>query len=100
MAIKKPTRQKFRLHSTLVIPFVLQIVAASGLVGYFSFRSGQQAVNEVANQLRNELTNRIDEKLVSYAEIPHTINRLNASAVTQGDIDILNGRGEYQYLLE
>ena len=97
MAIKKPTRQKFRLHSTLVIPFVLQIVAASGLVGYFSFRSGQQAVNEVANQLRNELTNRIDEKLVSYAEIPHTINRLNASAVTQGDIDILNGRGEYRF---
>ena len=97
MALKKPTRRKFRLRNTLVLPFIVQIVAASGLVGYFSFRSGEQAVNEVAGQLRNELTNRINEKLVSYAEIPHTINRLNASAVAQGDIDILNGTGEYRF---
>jgi two-component system sensor histidine kinase ChiS len=97
MDLKKPARRKFRLRNTLLLPFLLQIVAASGLVGYFSFRSGQQAVNEVASQLRNELTNRINEKVASYAEIPHTINRLNASAVVQGDIDILNGTGEYQF---
>ncbi|MBW4519361.1 MAG: response regulator [Scytolyngbya sp. HA4215-MV1] len=97
MEPKKTIRKKFRLRNTLLMPFVLQIVAASSLVGYFSFRSGQQAVNEVASQLRDELTNRINEKLASYAEIPHTINRLNASAVAQGDIDILNGAGEYQF---
>jgi len=97
MDLKKTTRKKIRLRNTLVVPFVLQIVAAYALVGYFSFNSGQQAVNEVASQLRNELTNRINEKLVSYAEIPHAINRLNASAVAQGDIDILNGTGEYQF---
>ena len=88
-------RRKFRLRTTLVIPFVLQIMAAAGLVGYLSFRSGQEAVNEVASQLRNELTNRIKEKLVSYAEIPHNLNRLNARAFSQGDIDVLKVKGEY-----
>ncbi|AFY39648.1 adenylate/guanylate cyclase with integral membrane sensor [[Leptolyngbya] sp. PCC 7376] len=94
---KKPTHKKFRLRTILVVPFVLQILGAVGLVGYLSFRSGQEAVNEVAGQLRGELTNRINEKLASYAEIPHTINRLNISTVTQGNIDILNATGEYQF---
>lgn len=97
MNFKKFGHTKFRLSNTLLLPFILQIVATSGLIGYLSFRGGQQAVNEVAGQLRNELTNRIEEKLASYAEIPHAINRLNASAVVQGDIDILNGSGDYQF---
>ena len=43
--------QKFRqipLRLVLVLPFVLQIVGAVGLVGYLSYRSGQQAVKKPA----------------------------------------------------
>ena len=35
----------------LVVPFVLQIVAAVGLTGWLSFRNGQKAVNDVANPI-------------------------------------------------
>ncbi|WP_421656041.1 hypothetical protein [Leptothermofonsia sp. ETS-13] len=42
---------KFRLRTTLVLPFVLQIMTAVGLVGYLSFRNGQQAVNDLIIQL-------------------------------------------------
>jgi len=41
---------KFRLQTALVVPFILQIVAAVGLVGYLSLRNGQQAVTDLANQ--------------------------------------------------
>ncbi|MEG4918442.1 MULTISPECIES: hypothetical protein [unclassified Microcoleus] len=37
----KNTSRKFQLRTALVVPFVLQIVAAVGLVGYLSFGNGQ-----------------------------------------------------------
>jgi len=88
---------KFRLRTTLVVPFVLQIIAAFGLVGWIAYRSGQQAVNDVASQLRTELTHRITERLESYVEIPKAINRLNATAFAQGDINVSNPRGEHLF---
>ena len=88
--------QKLHFRTIVVVPFVLQIVAAVGLVGYLSFRSGQQAVNDVASQLRSELSNRIEEKLKSYTEIPYAINRLNASAFAKGVIDVTGVKGEGQ----
>jgi PAS domain S-box-containing protein len=92
----RPVR-KFRLRTTLVVPFVLQIVAAVGLVGFIAYRSGQQAINDVASQLRTELSNRITERLDSYIEIPKAINRLNATAFARGDIDVSNPRGEHLF---
>lgn len=88
---------KLRLRTTLVVPFVLQIIAAVGLVGWIAYRSGQQSVNEIANQLRTELTNRITERLETYVNIPKAVNRLNASAFAQGDIDVSNPRGDYHF---
>lgn len=88
--------RKFRLRTTLLVPFLLQIVVAVGLVAWIGYRSGQQAVNNVATQLRSELTNRITEKLSSYTEIPKTINRLNANAFAHGDLNVSNTLGEHQ----
>lgn len=88
---------KLRLRTTLVVPFVLQIIAAVGLVGWIADRSGQQSVNEVAHQLRTELTNRITERLETYVNIPQAINRLNATAFAQGAIDVSNLRGDYHF---
>jgi hypothetical protein len=47
------TKPSFRLGKplslrlVLIVPFVLQIFADVGLVGYVSFRNGQKAVNEM-----------------------------------------------------
>ena len=89
--------RKFRLRTTLMVLFVLQIVAAVGLVGLIAYRSGQKAVNEVASQLRTELTNRITQKLDFHTKIAKRINRLNASAFAYGDIDVSNPKGEYRF---
>jgi len=37
------------LRTVLIVPFVLQILGAVGIVGYLSFRNGQQAVNDLAS---------------------------------------------------
>jgi PAS domain S-box-containing protein len=83
------------LQTVLIVPFVLQTLVTVGLVGYFSFKNRQESVNDLASQLRRELTNRIEGKLQTYTEIPHNINRLNASTFAQGGIDVSAARGEF-----
>lgn len=88
---------RLSLRAILILAFVMQIAGAVGLVGYLSFRNGQKAVNNLATQLRQELTARIESKLQSYFETPHEINRLNAFAFARGDLDVINAQdGESQ----
>lgn len=88
---------KFRLRTTLVVPFVLQIIIAVGLISYLSFLNGQKAVNDLAFQLRHELGSRIERELRSYLTIPPDINQLNATAVSQGDLDIASATNMSQF---
>jgi hypothetical protein len=83
------TAKTFRipLRTILVVPFVLQIFAAVGLTGYLSLRNGQKAVNDLATQLRQQVSDRVSQHLDSYLAIPHQVNQLNARAIEQGLID-------------
>ncbi len=92
----KPSRQ-FPLRVVLIAAVIGQLLAAIGLVGYLSFRNGQKAVNDLASQLRRELTSRIEQELHSYFATPHEINRLNSDAFARGDLDVVTAkRGESQ----
>jgi len=84
---KKP--RKPSLRSILIVPFVLQICAVVGLVGYFSYRNGQQGVNNFVSQLRNEINERIVEHLDTHLAVPYLINQVNANALSIG---LLNER--------
>lgn len=68
------------LQNTLTIPFLLQISLVVGLVGYFSFRNGQQAVNGVADRLRDEVSISVEQHLENYLEKPQLIVQLNQKA--------------------
>ncbi len=52
----------------LVVPFVLQIFAAVSITGYLSFRNGQKAVNDLATQLQEEVSDRVSLHLDNYIE--------------------------------
>src|SRR4028118_1639190 len=78
---------KVPLRSILIIPFVLQIFAAVGLVGYLSYKNGEEAVSNLVTQLQNEVSTRIRQQLDSYLDTPHRINQLNADA---GLVNLLN----------
>lgn len=90
-------RGKLPLQVVLVVPFVIQIFAAVGLTGYFSLRTGQQAVNDVASQLRQEIANRIDGRLADHSDIPHLLNQINADAVRRGELQTAS-RDSERYL--
>jgi PAS domain S-box-containing protein len=95
----KPAKRR-SLRYALVIPFVLQISVAVGLVGYLSFRNGQQSVYDVVIQLQKEVSNRIQQNLQSYLTAPHQINQSNLDAVNLKHLDIkrLNSWEKYLWL--
>ncbi len=83
-----PTALKFRLRTALVVPFVLLIVAAVGLVGYLSWRNGQQAVNRLASQVRLEVASRTQQVMEDYFSLPHKITRSNINALRLGQLKL------------
>ncbi len=78
------------LRLILIAPFVVQIFAAVGLTGYLSIRNGQESVNNLAGQLRQEVTTRINSYLVNFMAKPVEINQMNANGIRLGMIDHRN----------
>jgi signal transduction histidine kinase/CheY-like chemotaxis protein len=85
-----PSFKGLPLRAVLVVPFVLQIFAAVGLTGYFSWRNGQQAVNDLANQLMHKHNELVDQHLDRYLVVPSQINQINIDAVELGLLDLQN----------
>jgi PAS domain S-box-containing protein len=78
---------KMPLRTLLVVPFILQISAVVGLIGWLSLRNGQQAVNEVTLKLRQEVAARLERRLRDYLRVPHLINQINADLIETGQLD-------------
>jgi signal transduction histidine kinase/DNA-binding response OmpR family regulator len=72
------------LGLVLVLPFVLQIFGAVGLVGYLSFQNGQQAVNDLADRLMDKSSNLVSKHLNNYLETPQKLNQINLDAIELG----------------
>ncbi|MEW6493363.1 MAG: cache domain-containing protein [Cyanobacteriota bacterium] len=84
---------KVPLRTILIVPFVLQIVGAVGVVGYLSFRNGQRAVNEVVSELRSEVSDRIEQNLRILVATPPLVNQSNATALSLGQLNVKNLNG-------
>lgn len=104
MSIKRLNRffglkleRSFSLTTVLSVPFVLQTFTAVSLVGYFSYHNGQMAVNNLATQMRSEISKRIDQKLDSYLQTPHQVNQTNLQAVKLGMLDLEDFQKTGQY---
>jgi sigma-B regulation protein RsbU (phosphoserine phosphatase) len=80
--------QRIPLRMLLVVPFVLQLLGTVGLISYLSFRNGQRAVNDLAAQLRNEVTARVSQQLENYMAVPFQINAVVADSYARSGIDL------------
>ncbi|MEG3863042.1 ATP-binding protein [Microcoleus sp. herbarium12] len=78
------------LRTALIVPFIIEIVGTVAIVGYLSFNSGQQAVNDVATKLRSEVTARIQQHLKTFLAQPKTINQINSDAISLGLLNVEN----------
>ena len=88
--VSPPSRHlpRFPLLVVLVVPFLLEILIVVGLTGYLSFRNGQQAVNNLANQLINEVSDRTSDQLGAYLKTPPAIARMTASTIELGLLNL------------
>jgi signal transduction histidine kinase/DNA-binding NarL/FixJ family response regulator len=85
--LSKP-KYKLSLRSLLIVPFVLQIFVAVGLTGYFSLQNGQKAVNDVASQLRQEMSDRLNLQVLNYLEQPYIAGQVIVVAAQEGQLDL------------
>ncbi|WNZ21590.1 response regulator [Leptolyngbya sp. NK1-12] len=80
--------KRLPLRVVLSIPFIVQIVVIVGLVGYLSHINGQQAVNNLAQQLMSEVQNRVQQHLQAYTGLPQQIVKLVADDIELGLINL------------
>ncbi|MGB3612413.1 MAG: ATP-binding protein [Elainellaceae cyanobacterium] len=83
-----PKLSSIPLNAVLVIPFLLEVFAAVGLVGFFSLRNGERAVLDLATQLQKEVSDRIDLHLEHYLSASTQVNRINAEAIRLGKLNV------------
>ncbi len=76
------------LRLVLVIPFLLQLFAAVGLTGYFSFQNSQKAIKNVAMQLQQEASDQVTQRLDAYLEQPIDLIEINADAIELGLVNL------------
>jgi PAS domain S-box-containing protein len=81
-----PKSRKLSLKFILISQFIILIAGISGLMAWLSWRSEQDMTANLVGQLQNEVSDRIKQKLSSYLETPHLINKINADAVRQGTL--------------
>lgn len=81
---------KLSLRTVLIVPLALQILGIVGFVGYLSFKNGEQAVNELSTQLRQETSAHIQSYVEGYLETPHLVNQANVEAIKSGYLDVFN----------
>lgn len=81
---------KIPLRMLLTVPFILQLLAAVGLVGYLSFQNGQRAVSQLADQLMNQVAVRINDRLDAYLQTPQQVVELDRMALETGELNLEN----------
>jgi hypothetical protein len=77
---------KLSLLRMLTAPFILQVFTLTSLVGYLSYRDGQQAIADLTNQLMADVSQRVEQKLTSYLASPQLANQMTSNAVVRGDV--------------
>jgi signal transduction histidine kinase len=69
-------------------PYIVQIVVAVGLTGWFSLRNGRVAVNQLAQELRQETVNRVCHYVEDQLILAPKINQLNLAAIDVGSLSL------------
>ena len=90
---------KIPLRMLLVVPFILQVAGVTALVGYLSYRSGQKAVEALADRLLEETGERVTNELTHHLQAAHESNQRQAAALKSGTIQLQNLAELHRYLI-
>lgn len=87
LKIKQWVFRKRSLGVVLTVPFVIQIIFIGGLVAGLSFMNGKSSVNTITDNLRSEVSKRIEDHLNEFLYAPIHINNTNANLISTGILD-------------
>ncbi|MCY7334029.1 MAG: response regulator [Pseudanabaena sp. CAN_BIN31] len=87
---------KLPLSLLIITPFLVSTFGIVGLIGWLSFRNGQDAVKQISSQLRNKVTEQVQTRLHSYLELPYILNNLNSNSIDLGEIDTTQSEQKVQ----
>lgn len=90
--------RKVSLRTVLIVASVVQIIVAVGLTGYLSWHSAQQAVNELAYQSIEKVSNRVEHNLHEYFSVPELVNQSTINAIELGYLNLDNLQPWEKYL--
>ncbi|WP_204101955.1 MULTISPECIES: ATP-binding protein [Spirulina sp. CCY15215] len=93
------SQQKIPLYVVFTVQLALQVIGITSLVAYLSYRTGQNAIAQLANELMTEQGERIDRHLNDYLGRGQAINSANLAAFQAGILDIndFDALGRYFY---
>ncbi|HIK18763.1 MAG TPA: PAS domain S-box protein [Leptolyngbyaceae cyanobacterium M33_DOE_097] len=88
------------LKAVMIAAFVMPIVGTGALTGYLSSRNSQQAIEDLAQQLMGEVSDRIQQEVRHYLTNAKIINQLNVNAIQSGQLPIQNPNDLTQHFWE
>ena len=80
--------KKWSLSIIFTLPLLLQLLVTVSLIGFFSYQAGRRSSLEFANQLRDNITSELQDKLDQYLKVPRLINQLNVDAIKRGELNL------------
>ena len=83
-------RRQLSLKILLIVPFVTQMIAAVGITGWLSVRNGQEATQELAPQIGQEVTNTIETHVRGYFGVPLEILQAHGVSARAGNLSLEN----------
>ncbi|NBD34265.1 MAG: PAS domain-containing protein [Cyanobacteria bacterium] len=91
---------KISLRWLLLIPFLIEIVSAIGLVSYFSYQSSKATVSEITHQLLHEMNEQVAQEIDHYLKIIDDINQQHLALVESGLANLDQLEQIHQYLIQ
>jgi HAMP domain-containing protein len=85
---RSPGFPSISIRYAIPILLIAMITVTVGFTGWLAFRSGQQAVDNLATHLSHETTARIDEHVTAFLNTPHLFGQLNEAAVQAGNMNL------------
>ena len=87
----------FSIRQTIPILVVMPLVVAIGVIGSLSIYYGRRSMHQLSEDLMQSTTNRIQDQVTGLLQEALLLNRLNASAIESGELNLQNRRDWGRY---
>lgn len=95
--LSKPV-EKIPLRLVLIVPFVLLITSSVGVVGYLSYRSGQEAIDDLSNHLTGAVNAQVKDRLNDFLQTQQQAITTTQTAIVSGNLNPANWQQFRAYL--